>query len=284
MYKLLCLAALAALIASGCSSPAADQTPEVKLGDGTSVELAEPDNTATRGSISGVLVDEAIRPIAGAAIDLVGLGPTSTDDAGLFVFVDLQPGLYTLKVMGGNYSGIRYRDAEVATEVRAGETAHVRVFMIRDLTPFPYHADTLKFDGFMEVDNGLVNFALGLTGSPPPGWCTCNWTFTAEGPVSTIVSELSYNPTTTANPAPLGSWVVFMTGDNGGATGIGCGTNPCIYHSEYDSFFDNETRDFTLTVSSDPYWVSINQAFQVYITLFYVDPAPGGWSFIKGDR
>ena len=33
----------------------------------------------------------------------------------------------------------------------------------------------------------------------------------------------------------------------------------------------------------DETWVSIDQHAELYVTMFYVDPAPEGWSFIRGD-
>src|SRR5687768_10408920 len=71
----------------------------VRLGDGSSVELVELENGEGKGSISGVVVDEAIRPVGGVKVDLTDAGlSTETDEAGLFTFADVEPGAHFLAV------------------------------------------------------------------------------------------------------------------------------------------------------------------------------------------
>src|ERR1041385_3723032 len=67
---------------------------EVHSSNGTAAAALAPP-PKTRGHIAGVVVDDAIRPIAGAKVKLPGmdLAPT-TDRDGAFGFVDLLPGPY----------------------------------------------------------------------------------------------------------------------------------------------------------------------------------------------
>src|ERR1041385_7398226 len=101
---LACLSFLAVL--AGCSgSPRAPAeilvqsdpqsgTDEVHSGNGT-VPAATAPPPKTRGHIAGVVVDEAIRPIAGAKVRLPGMDlARTTDRDGAFGFVDLLAGPY----------------------------------------------------------------------------------------------------------------------------------------------------------------------------------------------
>src|ERR1041385_1915972 len=85
--------AVAAVLAGCAAGPASNK---VNLGGGTSVTLQSVTNTlAGTGGITGVLVDEAIRPIGRAHV-LLGGGlnqSANTTADGLFAFTDLEPGL-----------------------------------------------------------------------------------------------------------------------------------------------------------------------------------------------
>lgn len=104
------LAALTSLVLAGCSGGAPGATPDtVDFGD---LDVAP---TATTGIIRGVVVDPAIRPLAGATIRISNGGETTSNDAGLFGFANLAPGSYFLQV-----SKIGFNQTQVSAEVEAG--------------------------------------------------------------------------------------------------------------------------------------------------------------------
>lgn len=125
--------------------------------------------TETTGGIRGVVVDEAIRPIAGAVIELVGGdAPTKaeTTEGGLFAFSGLKAGVYLLKA-----GHPLYDTQQVSAEVEAGvkEPAPVKILLTRQIFEKPY-MQTLKFDGFIVCSfnsQGLLSEECGEgVGSP----------------------------------------------------------------------------------------------------------------------
>src|SRR5687768_8662219 len=81
---------LSSVVLAGCSD---DPAPPAASDDGTAD--VEVDEDAKTGAISGVVVDEAIRPIRNATVQLAGKDVNqTTDEHGQFVFQDLEPGTY----------------------------------------------------------------------------------------------------------------------------------------------------------------------------------------------
>ena len=277
---------LAALL-GGCAAKAptndACGRDQVHVNGGDCVQLAEPDNTPTTGSISGVVVDEAIRPQAKVNVTVQGADTQmTTDEQGLFVFSDLEPGLYTILA---NASG--FLAAQSTAEVLAGETAKVRLVLPTDTTPKPFH-QTLSFDGFVQAGSGLVNEAYDLFVGDTVGVfsCTCRYDFDAEAKPSTMVFETIWDPTV-ANPAaaPDAYWTIYDKETHGASSQTyvsgGC-TDPC-YGVADGGKYDAAALHFYSYIWLEGSWVVVNQKFSQYITLFYNGEAPEGWSFVNGD-
>lgn len=258
---------------AGCADPA-------KKGDIGSIELLEaPPPEAGKGSISGVVVDEAIRPLAGATISINGITePVSTDEDGLFIVTDLEPGLYIMMASLADYLPI-----QTTAEVVAGETAKIRIVLAFDPTPKPYHT-TLQFEWYDEVGQGLVDFAwdLFLRGTGVPMLCDrCYFPFTSDGAVEEFIIEATWEDSI---PDPLKETEYYWSLDNLGEGGG--------YESDYfynpgrasvgDNRFGNST-EFALTLASEEEWVTFQQTAHIFVTLFYLAPAPENWSFIAGN-
>jgi hypothetical protein len=255
--------------------------------DGSGFQLQAVDNTEHAGSISGVVVDDAIRPVANANLTLLGMDTTTTsDDGGLFVFPDLAPGLYTVSVAPIPEGERRFLGIQATAEVVAGETAKVRIVLPSDVTPQPYHV-TLAFDGFFQVGSGFVDEVLTLavynhTYGPvtmPSLTCTCLWGFSSDEQVQTFVVDLAHTDTVPP-PAPE-FWTFSLQSDVDGSGNAlwFCYDNPCLAHVPGENF-SAEARNFTVHVWSDPSWVAVQQSFELFVTMFYAAPAPEGWSFI----
>lgn len=84
--------------------------------------------TATTGVIRGLVVDETIAPIAGAKVVIVGeTKETTSNDAGLFGFRDLEAGTYFLEISKSGYASVQ-QSAEVSAAI---EPAITKVQLIR---------------------------------------------------------------------------------------------------------------------------------------------------------
>lgn len=147
------LAMLAALVLAGCS----DSSPELDASDFDDLGVAP---TATTGILVGVVVDEAIRPLAEAQVTATGPDGKqrtgNTDDAGRFAFEDLAPGVYILSA-----TRLNYQSAQTSTNVEAG-VANPPVVRIQLARLFDQQAfvEQFQFDGFLSCS---ISFPIGTT-------------------------------------------------------------------------------------------------------------------------
>ena len=111
--------------------------------------------TDTTGVIRGVVVDDAIRPLAGVAITVQGAGgpyTAETQDSGTFGFDGLAPGTY---LVDAHLLG--FDDARQSVEVVAGvdEPPAVKMLLTRQVG-FRAFVEQFKWDGYMECGLNLV--------------------------------------------------------------------------------------------------------------------------------
>lgn len=135
--RVLLVAALALVpLLAGCSDEGAAE-PEVVA-------------TATTGILRGVVVDEAIRPLAGVRIRLPvadgGQRNSTTADDGAFAFDGLQPGAYIVHA-----TKLGFLDASVSANVTAGldTPGNVRLQMLIDVLNTP-SIEQYSFNGFLQ--------------------------------------------------------------------------------------------------------------------------------------
>lgn len=108
------------------------------------------------GTLRGVVVDAAIRPLAGANVTMTPGGQQAeTGDDGLFAIAGVAPGSYALRVVRAGYV-----EQSLTVQVEAGEGPIVRVQL--ELVPSDLrYAQTYKFDGYYECGvwptNGCAN-------------------------------------------------------------------------------------------------------------------------------
>src|ERR1041385_5709040 len=146
---------LAALLVAGCSQPSKANGHAVTLGDGSHVELTGGPTAAGKGSIVGVVVDEAIRPVKGANLTIPSEGlKTTSDESGLFRFDDLQPGFYVVAASAPGFLPV-----QSSADVVADDVARLRLLLPTDASPQAYHT-TYTLDGYMEAWTGIGQFAL----------------------------------------------------------------------------------------------------------------------------
>ena len=133
---------------AGC---AGSDDPAVTPADFEELELQATD---TKGIIRGVVVDDAIRPIAGAKVQLrggAGEQATTSSAEGLFGFDQLDPGTYFLEV-----GRLGFKTTQVSAEVVAGvdEPPITRVLLAADLSFVSPYFQQFIFEGFMECSTG----------------------------------------------------------------------------------------------------------------------------------
>lgn len=146
----LVLLVLGAIAFAGCSDKKID---EEDPGDG----LIVTDDT---GVIRGVVVDPAIRPLAGAAVTVADADGVVKEEVtgaeGTFGFDGLAEGTYTVRATKLGYNG-----APQAVDVTAGVERPPAVRMILEVDPetTPYYTEYV-FDGFIEC--GFTSPAVGV--------------------------------------------------------------------------------------------------------------------------
>lgn len=167
--------ALLAVVLAGCSSSEDGDPAGAVGGDDT------PDLATGKGAIAGLLVDDRYRPLrltdtpqgefdAKGFILLVETGATATSDAsGEFQFLDLAPGLYTLKPAVSGHEGAPYK-----VQVDAGSFAEADLVVRRLIDP---GKEFVIIDDDTVVDMCQFQFA---DGRYSPG-AICTGDFSDEG-------------------------------------------------------------------------------------------------------
>lgn len=156
--RLFASATVLALLLAGCAAdpPAPDEAePEVDFG---SVEATE-----TTGVIRGIVIDEAIRPIAGVLVNLTtGQANKTTGDGGAFAFDGLEPGTYFLTA-----SKFGFESIQTSVDVVAGvhEPPIVKVQLVAIPSQQPY-VDTISRSGFISFGAAIGITSVGTTINP----------------------------------------------------------------------------------------------------------------------
>jgi hypothetical protein len=295
--------ALCLLLLAGCTggSPPA--------GDAVDV-VAQP------GTIAGVVVDQAIRPLANVLVEVAGSDLRAvTDDGGAFVITGVEPGVHLVRASHGLYD-----TQQQSVEVLAGEAgATVRFQLTRVILATPY-LQVQKFDGFLVCSVGFSLYAseecgegVGVPCEVPQAGCQrvggqgnnfAQWDFYLDGGFAeTLVVEMRWEPT-----SPTVSEFQLNIGNdwtcdpfcNGNALNVTGGPSPIYSTVSFDGVElttrDGEPVDFTADTrfstfvwpnwgSGDPQQLNVafNQPYQVFATAFYYLPAPADWSFLNGD-
>lgn len=195
------LVLVAALVVAGCASKDRPDLP--------AVDMPGP------GSIAGVVVDQAVRPIEGALVEVLDLQLSATTDAdGAFLVTGVPAGVHVVRASHGLYD-TQQQTVEVVEGADEGTKAKFQLNRVIFATPY---SQVQKFDGFIVCSVGFSLYAseecgegVGMpcedpvlgTPLPPPG-CTrvggqgnnfAQWDFYLDGPfVRTLVVEMSWEP------------------------------------------------------------------------------------------
>jgi len=297
--RILPLLLVAGFLLSGCAAKSqTETTTDAAL---TGIQVAA---TATTGVIRGVVVDEAVRPLAGVQLSVISQGKTLTTNStasGGFGFQGLPEGTYFLKA-----HKLGYHDAQTAADVKAG-ISDPPITKVQ-LTIFPGtkpYFSAQSFKGFIECTSSVV----AICGAPNivsedllcPVFQVCQgnltddrfgWDFYYEPNATMIQSEIVWDSTQsasaelslemednddgctaasdayvedTAGPSPIYNIVDAKEIETGS---IG-GTCP-IWHSLFSG-----------GAAGTPAGVTVNQDYRAFSHSFYHMTPPDGWRFSK---
>lgn len=261
------LAVLPVLLA-GCSGGGGG--PE---GTGPTPEDVDPGSTV-RGAISGVVVDDAIRPIGGAVVTLTSTGANATtDEDGQFSFLDLEPGFYAMTA-----AAPLYLPTQVTADVVAGQATKVKVQLVPDPTPQPYHI-TVKHDGFMQAWGTIAQFFIEST--QESGACDCRMHFQPDPGATAFLFEAVWEESV---PNPTGPssfyWILDEVPEGDDLYETGYCTSPCYAKVSTGSYKGGEMM---ARLDGPDEWVEAQQPFTMFVTTWYNGDAPEGWSVVNGD-
>lgn len=296
---------LAVVLIAGCSGKSGDKIPD-ELAEGA----PEVDATETTGGIRGIVVDEAIRPIEGVTIDVVGGGApqlAETDAAGLFAVSGLQPGTYILKAHHPFYDS---QQASADVEAGVKEPAPVKILLTRQIFEQPY-LQTIKYDGFIVCSANAVALlseecgeGVGVDCIQPPVPCgriggqngnNVQFDFTiANENIKSMIVEKVWKPTSEASEyltSPIATeWNCNPSCGGNRFAGMD-GPSPLYVAIDEETLKEQELVPqetiisiFTWTsIETNPVGIALNQAYADYVSMSYFLPAPEGWSFVNGD-
>ena len=284
---------LAGLLLAGCSGNDAKDTSSAT--EPTFDELGLTATSST-GVIRGVVVDDAIRPVADAKVTLAGgetPGEARTTDQGTFGFDGLAPGSYFLKVTKAGFV-----DAQQGADVVAGvaEPDIVKVLLQADASSVPY-VEAYTFHGFTECSTvvfglcGFINDELGNVTqdntqvryplSKVPSWVQSEmvWSSTQSlgGEFSLMYSwidgscdaAIGYCDHSVDGASPL---LLAANPDDIERIGLGA-DQPELY-----------IRTFTAPVEGTVVaGATIEQQFDIYTHIFYGYQPAEGWRFSSGE-
>lgn len=268
---------LASSLLAGCSggpgAPAevvVESKPQEEVHSNETVAAVFTPGSKTRGHLAGVVVDEAVRPIAGALVRLPGLDlERRSDRDGSFGFVDLHPGPYFITV---NATG--YYPAEAVLEVKTEEFTRAKVILTAVPPPEPYHV-TQSFDGFADVtDNDVFTWGF-VCGS-------CSFDFYVDRPaLRAVVFEAV--PDNAAAGDGFQHWLSGTNGSRSQTLSSGSSEAPMRLELRDGDLGDGDRFQLDVYPTSFPA-PETSKGFQVFVTAFYNQPPPTGWSLVRGDQ
>lgn len=268
------LALLGMLLLAGCSAD--PKKPGASL-DTLEVPEATVDAGSGKGALAGVVVDQAIRPVAGANVSAEGRFNVTTDGEGRFLVEDLDPGIYMVHVTADGFLPM-----QTGTEVKVGDSTPVRLMLTVDDTPKPTH-QTYHFNGYVKMWLGqkvIEDAAPGTSG------CTCIFEIVPEGVVRTFVVEADgtytlQNPNPNQNVVPARGTIAWSLKSEEGKKAGNQRDFPIVAHIPAETY-DNSTGTYTARLTGAN-WPAGDITYDLYVTLFYLSAAPEEWSFLAGD-
>ena len=148
-------AVVLALVLAGCSEADAPPADEDELALEQELRATE-----TTGVIRGIVIDDAIVPVAGVTVNVTGTTfSTRSNDNGAFGFDGLAPGTYFLHASKAGFNA-----TQVAATVVAGVDSPpiVKIQLQRDPSTGPY-VEPIYFHGFLACGAAVFYTSVGCT-------------------------------------------------------------------------------------------------------------------------
>lgn len=280
--------ATAAFLLAGCSGAGDEPTSTVD-------PFAEaPDLASGKGLIRGLVLTPGLVPVKGATVELPTFAPNqTTDENGAFVFSDLEPGTYFLKVSKPGWTPLQ-QSAEVVANEQEPPILKIAIERIPGAEP---RALTLRLNGYISCSIGL-----------PVTFVDCNTIeeqmsrlhFGIEGTPGWIQTEILWQ-----NSQPAGDFLYVIQGlcscegdipPVGGARFDETAEARSLHVARADPEFlkthevgSDAAKELVIDVSAsgpepdttNGSGVAISQKFEVFATFFYnLEPDPE-WTFVE---
>jgi hypothetical protein len=263
--RLLPVLLLGALVLAGCSGDDGEPV-ELEVAPGQIITVTEAPKP-THGIVSGIVGDDALYPLPGATVWVLGLNlSTTTDSNGRFAIVNVPAGVYILEGSKKDHATV-----QTTADVLPGETARAVLLLQRIPSTDPYHT-TYHQEAFMEVAGaGISAYSTNTT-----------LTFELdESRVVTLVLESKWDGTV-ASTAPEPFEFEVQEVSRKGIVG-GHMTNPFSVHIDARILPPSHDRFlFQVWPRSPEPTVLLEARGDLFATLFYNEAAPPGWSILAG--
>ncbi len=267
------------------------------------------DVSETTGAILGVVVDESIRPVVDALVELKlpdSAKEARTDKEGRFSFSKVPAGSYFLEI-----SKLAYKSAQVTVDVEAGKKnpPFTKVMLERLFSKDPF-TEVEKFTGFLvcgyslgvsstcandytriisQCNGGCAPQLAGIAGDRREyitdiggGWQTMlfemTWEPSAAGTSNAMQVVVSF-----AERPGASHWYANYGSEKPLRLQLDVGEPHPTRSGDPDRISEDGQDDIFVFMNVASGGVSLNQEFEVIQTEFYYAPAPEGWSFIAGD-
>lgn len=261
------VAVLAVPLLAGCSGGSGGGPTEMEVAPGQVVTVTEAPKP-THGIVSGIVGDDALYPLAGAEVWVVGLNRSATTDSnGRFAIVNVPAGLYILEGRKKDHASV-----QTTADVQPGETSRAVLLLTRLPTTDPYHV-TYRQEGFTEFSMAGLSFNEDNM--------TLRFELDASRPVTLVLESRWTGVIHSAAPDPL-SYDLQEVGLRSILQGHA--PNPFSYHIDARILPPGHTL-FYFSVGPrglEP-TVMAQARGDLFATIFYNEPAPPGWSILRGD-
>ncbi len=268
---------------AGCS----DDSPTALTDGGPDVGVKA---TETTGVIRGVVVDESVRPVAGAVVTVPRQAGeplvAETNAEGAFGFEGLEPGTYFIQV-----TKVGYFDTQQSTEVLAGvdEPPFVKILMLANPDAVPY-SRVSEFTGFIECSTSVIAVCSvpnnGITGNVTNDRFD---TIEESDPNPAFMqAELVWESTQSLFPNLYIALHASQDGDRGEQLGWIEGPSPQVLTFAGDELTPHSfgtVNDIMVQVFSagfideGQFELTVNQEFQIFTTTTYQFQPPAGWMY-----
>jgi len=231
--------------------------------------------TETTGAIRGIVVSEAIVPIADVLVQLTNGRNQTTDEQGAFVFNGLEPGDYFVSA-----SKAGYVTQQQSASVKAGDEMPpiTKIMLPADVLAQPF-AEIYQWTGFLQCGVNLV-----VRSANPCAFTGSDNVHDFPWGAGDRVPDFAQAEAVWTGTQPAGNWLSMNFHDPNGATGTeSChvvnSESPAILNVTQQEILDCEGEEASkLTVRLFPGasdgtppqpTVLANQQYEVYIQYFF---------------